>query len=97
MNSPRQEAYNIPLFIWYSASATRPNINEENLNKPFFSTADNYWLLSQWLGIEHNSAKKMLLTFKRMLSNKKTSMMVIDGNKKLLNYALLESEEQAPQ
>ncbi|MEY2345317.1 hypothetical protein I3679_020620 [Proteus mirabilis] len=58
VNSPRQEAYNIPLFIWYSASATRPNINKENLNKPF-STADNYWLLSQWLGIEHNSAKNV--------------------------------------
>ncbi|EPM1884221.1 phosphoethanolamine transferase, partial [Proteus mirabilis] len=95
VNSPRQEAYNIPLFIWYSASATRPNINEENLNKPF-STADNYWLLSQWLGIEHNSAKKCYSPLSECYQTK-TSMMVIDGNKKLLNYALLESEEQAPQ
>ena len=95
MNSPRQEAYNIPLFIWYSASATRPNINKENLNKPF-STADNYWLLSQWLGIEHNSAKKCYSPLSECYQTK-TSMMVIDGNKKLLNYALLESEEQAPQ
>lgn len=94
VNSPRQEAYNIPLFIWYSASATRPNINEENLNKPF-STADNYWLLSQWLGIEHNSAKKCYSPLSECYQTK-TSMMVIVGNKKLLNYALLESEEQAP-
>ncbi|MDF4667486.1 phosphoethanolamine transferase, partial [Vibrio parahaemolyticus] len=57
VNTPRKEAYDIPLFIWYSRLSIKPIINDDAVNKPY-STVNNYWLLSSWLGIEHNSPQK---------------------------------------
>lgn len=95
VNTPRKEAYDIPLFIWYSSSSIKPVINDEALNEPY-STVNNYWLLSSWLGIEHNSPKKCYSPLKECYQPK-SPIMVIDGNKNLLNYDLLSSEEQEPQ
>ena len=95
VNSPRKEAYDIPLFIWYSLSASRPNIDEKQLVKPY-STADNYWLLSDWLGIKHNSSKACNSPFSDCYQEK-ASIMVVDGNKNILDYNLLKSEQQEPQ
>lgn len=95
VNTPRKEAYDIPLFIWYSPSSIKPIINDDAVNKPY-STVNNYWLLSSWLGIEHNSPKKCHSPLNECYQPK-SSITVIDGNKNLLNYDLLSSEEQEPQ
>lgn len=95
VNSPRKEAYDIPLFIWYSSLASKPNIPENTLNKAY-STADNYWLLSHWLGLEHRDPKACYSPLSECYQEKST-IMVIDGNKHLLNYDLLKSEKQEPQ
>ncbi|VTP79230.1 membrane-associated sulfatase [Proteus vulgaris] len=95
VNTPRKEAYNIPLFIWYSPSTIKPIISNEVLKKPY-STENNYWLLSSWLGIEHNSPNKCYSPLDDCYKPK-SPIMVIDGNRNLLNYNLLSSEEQEPQ
>lgn len=95
VNSPRKEAYDIPLFIWYSSLSTRPNIDAERLVNPY-STADNYWLLSDWLGIKHTSPKACRSPLNHCYQAK-PSIMVIDGNKNILDYNLLKSEQQEPQ
>lgn len=95
VNTPRKEAYDIPLFIWYSPSVAKPIVNHDILNKPY-STADNYWLLSSWLGITHNSPKQCYSPLSDCYQPK-VPTLVIDGNKNLLNYDLLSSEEQEPQ
>lgn len=95
VNTPRKEAYDIPLFIWYSPSSIKPIINDDAVNKPY-STVNNYWLLSSWLGIEHNSPQKCHSPLNECYQPK-SSITVIDGNKNLLNYDLLSSEEQEPQ
>lgn len=95
VNSPRKEAYNIPLFIWYSSLVSKPNIAKNALNNAY-STADNYWLLSDWLGLEHNNSKSCYSPLSECYQEK-SPIMVIDGNKHLLNYNLLKSEEQEPQ
>lgn len=95
VNSPRKEAYDIPLFIWYSPSSSRPDVAIEALNKPY-STSNNYWLLSDWLGITHQSPKVCTSPLKECYQEK-LPIMVIDGNKNILNYDLLKSEEQEPQ
>lgn len=95
VNSPRKEAYDIPLFIWYSPSSTHPNIDAKHLTKPY-STVDNYWLLSDWLGIKHASPKACNSPLSYCYQERK-SIMVIDGNKNILDYNLLKSEQQEPQ
>ena len=95
VNSPRKEAYNIPLFIWYSAASTKPIISDDTLNQPY-STADNYWLLSDWLGISHHSPKACYSPLSACYQTR-SNIQVIDGNKQLLDYRLLKSEEQEPQ
>ncbi|WP_193017351.1 phosphoethanolamine transferase [Proteus sp. FME41] len=95
VNTPRKEAYDIPLFIWYSPSTTQPVISNEILSQPY-STANNYWLLSSWLGIEHHSPNKCYSPLSDCYQPTLPTM-VIDGNKNLLNYDLLSSEEQEPQ
>lgn len=95
VHSPRQEAYNIPLFIWYSSLTDKPTINDDILNQPY-STANNYWLLSDWLGIKHHS-KKVCHSPLNECYKKAPSIMVIDGNKHLFDYSELKSEEQEPQ
>ncbi|WP_409309916.1 phosphoethanolamine transferase [Pectobacterium sp. B1J-3] len=51
--SPSQEAYHVPMFIWYS-----PMINVGKNNKiinEFFSTIYNYQLINAWMGIKHKT------------------------------------------
>ncbi|MBI6530073.1 phosphoethanolamine transferase [Proteus vulgaris] len=95
VHTPRQEAYNIPLFIWYSSLIDKPTINNDILSQPY-STANNYWLLSDWLGIKHHS-KKVCHSPLNECYKGAPSIMVIDGNKYLFDYSKLKSEEQEPQ
>lgn len=87
VNSPRKEAYEIPLFIWYSQSASKPVLNETALNQPY-STANNYWLMSDWLGIQQRSSKACLSPLRECYQPQKTITM-IDGNRNLLELNTL--------
>ncbi|MEQ4622800.1 phosphoethanolamine transferase [Providencia vermicola] len=95
VNSPRREAYEIPLFIWYSPNATRPELNEQVLHQPY-STANNYWLMSDWLGIQQKAAKACLSPLRHCYQPQKEINM-IDGNRNLLNLKTLPSELSSPQ
>ncbi|AVE41667.1 phosphoethanolamine transferase [Providencia stuartii] len=95
VNSPRKEAYEIPLFIWYSQSASKPVLNETALNQPY-STANNYWLMSDWLGIQQRSSKACLSPLRECYQPQKTITM-IDDNRNLLELNTLPSEQTSPQ
>jgi len=47
---PSQEAYRVPQFIWYSDAVPRDRTRTGQVNAPY-STADNYYLMMNWLGI----------------------------------------------
>ena len=47
---PSQEAYRVPQFIWYSNAVPRSRARTGQVKAPY-STADNYYLMMNWLGI----------------------------------------------
>lgn len=95
VNSPRKEAYEIPLFVWYSQNAAKPSLSEQALNSPY-STANNYWLMSDWLGIQQRATKACLSPLRSCYQPQKNINM-IDGNRTLLNLNELPSEQASPQ
>lgn len=94
VNSPRKEAYEIPLFIWYSQRAQKPPLSEKSLNAPY-STANNYWLMSDWLGIKQRNPKACVSPLRRCYQAQPIKM--IDGNRTLFDLNALPSEKNSPQ
>ncbi|HHE6470804.1 TPA: phosphoethanolamine transferase [Providencia rettgeri] len=95
VNNPRKEAYEIPLLIWYSQSASKPSINPENLQSPY-STANNYWLISDWLDIQQGVQQACLSPLRKCYQPNK-NIQVIDGNRNILSISQLPSETIDPQ
>ncbi|WP_265104093.1 sulfatase-like hydrolase/transferase [Providencia rettgeri] len=95
VNNPRKEAYEIPLLIWYSQSASKPSISPENLQSPY-STANNYWLISDWLNIQQGSQQACLSPLRECYQPNK-NIQVIDGNRNILSISQLPSETIDPQ
>lgn len=95
VNNPRKEAYEIPLFIWYSRSTSEYTLTEKALNSPY-STANNYWLISDWLGIRHQVSQGCLSPLRECYQLDK-DIQVIDGNRNLLPINQLPTETIDPQ
>lgn len=95
VNNPRKEAYEIPLLIWYSQSASKPTVNTTHLHAPY-STANNYWLISDWLGIQQRASQACLSPL-RACYQPSDNIQVIDGNRNLLSINQLPTETVDPQ
>lgn len=95
VNKPRKEAYEIPLLIWYSKNSNKPNLSTKNLQSPY-STANNYWLISDWLGIQQHTPRACLSPLHDCYQPDK-NIQAIDGNRKLLSINQLPSEGIEPQ
>ncbi|WP_409264150.1 phosphoethanolamine transferase [Providencia heimbachae] len=95
VNNPRKEAYEIPLFIWYSQATSKPSLNTPALNAPY-STANNYWLISDWLGIKQRASQACLSPLRSCYQPQK-QIKVIDGNRNPLPIETLPSEKIDPQ
>lgn len=93
VNNPTKEAYEIPLFVWYSPNSAKPSLDNTALNAPY-STANNYWLISDWLGIQQHSPKACLSPLNSCYQAQKEITM-IDGNRTLLSLKNLPSEQGA--
>lgn len=95
VNNPRKEAYEIPLLIWYSQTIPKPALNPRALGQPY-STANNYWLISDWLGIQQHASQACLSPMRECyLPN--NNIQVIDGNRNILPVNQLPSETKDPQ
>lgn len=95
VNKPRKEAYEIPFVIWYSQTASKKTLAEKRLNSPY-STANNYWLISDWLGIHHRASQGCLSPLRECYQPDK-NIQVIDGNRNLLSINQLPTETIDPQ
>ncbi len=95
VNSPKKEAYEIPLFIWYSSTTSKPVFSEKNLREPY-STVNNYWLMSDWLGIQQRTSAACQSPL-RSCYQAQSDIKVIDGNRAPLSVKQLPSEKTAPQ
>ncbi|WP_256125088.1 phosphoethanolamine transferase [Photorhabdus luminescens] len=91
VSHPRKEAYNIPLFIWYNDNVNPKYRHTGIINTPF-STSDNYYLISDWLGIYHKSPEYCRSPLSNCFKSQK-ELMVIDGNKNLMKYSELSDEK----
>ncbi|MEK9496615.1 sulfatase-like hydrolase/transferase [Photorhabdus sp. P32] len=91
VSHPRKEAYNIPLFIWYNDNVDQKYRHTGVINTPF-STSDNYYLISDWLGIYHKYPKYCRSPLSNCFKPQK-ELMVIDGNKNLMKYSELSDEK----
>lgn len=95
VNNPRKEAYEIPLLIWYSQSTHKPSFNLANLQSPY-STANNYWLISDWLNIQQRASQACLSPLRSCYQPSK-NIQAIDGNRNLLSISQLPTETIDPQ
>ena len=95
VNNPRKEAYEIPLLIWYSQTASKPVLAASTLEAPY-STANNYWLMSDWLGIQQHAVQRCLSPLQSCYQPQK-DINVIDGNRTRLSIHQLPSEQIIPQ
>ncbi len=91
VSNPRKDTYNIPLFIWYNDNVNTQYRHTGVVNTPF-STSDNYYLISDWLGIHHKSQKHCRSPLSNCFKPQK-ELIVIDGNKNLMKYSELPDEK----
>ncbi|KAA1174566.1 phosphoethanolamine transferase [Photorhabdus heterorhabditis] len=91
VSNPRKDAYNIPLFIWYNNNVN-PQYRHTGVINTHFSTSDNYYLISDWLGIHHESPEHCRSPLSNCFKPSK-ELMVIDGNKNLMQYSNLPDEK----
>ncbi|CAQ82152.1 MULTISPECIES: phosphoethanolamine transferase [Photorhabdus] len=91
VSNPRKDSYNIPLLIWYDDSINSQYRHTGVINTPF-STTDNYYLISDWLGIHHKSPEHCRSPLSNCFKSLK-ELMVIDGNKNLMEYSKLPDEK----
>lgn len=92
VNKTKKEAYQIPLLIWYSDKINQQKRKVGNIDHPV-STANNYFLISDWLGIIHKEHKQICYSALRTCFNGNTPIRVLDGNKNILDYQQLPSEK----
>ena len=61
-----------------------------------YSTANNYWLISDWLGIQQHASQACLSPM-RECYQPNNNIQVIDGNRNILPVNQLPSETKDPQ
>lgn len=89
---PKKEAYDIPLLIWYSKNVTGI-INRGTDFSRDYSTSNNYWLISDWLGVKHADNRRCRSPLSDCYQSESV-MQVMDGNKKIMDYRTLGSEDE---
>ncbi|WP_323838192.1 hypothetical protein [Photorhabdus africana] len=87
----KDNGYNIPLFIWYNDNINPKYRHTGVINTPF-SNSDNYYLISDWLGIYHKSPEYCRSPLSNCFKSQKEPT-VIDGNKNLIKYNDLPDEK----
>lgn len=83
---PSQEAYHVPMFIWYSAEVKMAERNK--VINDFFSTTYNYQLINAWMGIK-NRVDVDNLNVNAVIDLYKNRYEVMDGNNDVYDYKTL--------
>jgi len=85
--NPSKEAYEVPQFIWYSQPALSSQKRRLGWIKDYWSTANNYWLMLNWLGISTGieNCHSVLGT----CYQKPTALPVMDGGRHIFEYSQL--------
>jgi len=85
--NPSKEAYEVPQFIWYSQPALSSQKRRLGWITDYWSTANNYWLMLNWLGISTGieNCHSVLGT----CYQKSTAFPVMDGGRHIFEYSQL--------
>lgn len=85
--NPSKEAYEVPQFIWYSQPALSSQKRRLGWITDYWSTANNYWLMLNWLGISTGieNCHSVLGT----CYQKSTALPVMDGGRHIFEYSQL--------
>lgn len=85
--NPSKEAYQVPQFIWYSQPALSSQKRRLGWITEYWSTANNYWLMLNWLGISTGieNCHSVLGT----CYQKSTAFPVMDGGRHIFEYSQL--------
>ncbi|WP_337018142.1 phosphoethanolamine transferase [Leclercia sp. AS011] len=85
--NPSKEAYQVPQFIWYSQPALSSQKRRLGWITDYWSTANNYWLMLNWLGISTGieNCHSVLGT----CYQKSTAFPVMDGGRHIFEYSQL--------
>lgn len=85
--NPSKEAYEVPQFIWYSQPALSSQKRRLGWITDNWSTANNYWLMLNWLGISTGieNCHSVLGT----CYQKSTAFPVMDGGRHIFEYSQL--------
>lgn len=85
--NPSKEAYEVPQFIWYSQPALSSQKRRLGWITDNWSTANNYWLMLNWLGISTGieNCHSVLDT----CYQKSTAFPVMDGGRHIFEYSQL--------
>ena len=78
---PSQEAYHVPMFIWYSPMLGE-NVDRSTVTD-IFSTAYNDYLINAWMGVTRPEQPK---TLKDVISHYQGDSRVIDGSHEMFDY-----------
>ncbi len=82
--NPSKEAYEVPQFIWYSQPALFSQKRRLGWVNGFWPTANNYWLMLNWLGI--STGVKNCLSVLETCYQEPTSLPVMDGGRHIFDY-----------
>lgn len=84
ISNPTRQAFDIPMFIWYSSTVSASNTHG-TVFPDRYSTSNNYWLLSDWLGVTHHDNRRCSSPLSDCYHTPPV-IQVMDGNKNRLNY-----------
>lgn len=90
ISNPTRQAYDIPMFIWYSNSVGTSHARGMVFPDKY-STSNNYWLISDWLGVRHKDEWRCNSPLSDCY-RAPSIIQVMDGNKKRLDYDGLPAE-----
>lgn len=86
---PTQEAYKVPMFIWFSKDIFRQGL-PDNVTENY-STTYNYWLINSWLGIYLKNTPEMR-TLNDVINEGSKEHSVMDSNGSIFKFEKLKNK-----
>lgn len=92
ISNPTKQAFDIPMFIWYSPQVDAADARGQVFLEQY-STSNNYWLISDWLGVTHKDDRRCHSPLSDCYRTPQ-DVKVLDGNKNRLEYNGLADESR---